>query len=464
MSDTTSRQTAIGELRTLLGERLDTSDATRDAHAKDVCHHPPHPPDAVAYPLNNEETAEILKICHRTRTPVIPFGVGTGVEGGVVAIHGGVAVDTSRMKQVLRVDAINRDATVQAGVTRFQLNDYLRDNQTDLHFSVDPGADATLGGMAATCASGSATVGYGTMRDNVLGLTAVDAQGRVLRTGGRARKSSAGYDLTRLLVGSEGTLALITEVTVRLHRVPAAVTSAVCGLPDIDSAVNAAIEMLTAELRPARLELLDATLVDAVNRYSDCDYRVTPTLCLEFHGEETSVAKRAEQAGAIAAAHGADDFRWAAEAEQRARLWRARYDAYYACLALRPDSVGYVSDVCVPISRLAESIRHAQQLLRSTTIPAPLFGHVGDGNFHVVFLIRPGDDKELAEVQGINRQIVAKALELEGTCTGEHGVGLGKIDMLRDEFGAAVDVMRAIKQAWDPHGIMNPGKIFGDVD
>ena len=454
------RSIVVQQLRTLLGDRCTQLPDDLDQHAKDVSHHKPHRPDCVVFPQSNDEVATIARLCDQHRVPLIPFGTGTAVEGGVVAIHGGVCVDLTRMNRILRLSAEDMDVTVQAGVTRIQLNQHLSESGTNLFFPIDPGADCTLGGMAATRASGTAAVRFGTMRDRVLALTVVLASGEVLRIGSRARKSSAGYDLTHLFVGSEGTLGLITEVTLRLARQPDAISAAICAFPDIDSAVQAVIAILTAGIPMARMELLDEVQMAAVNRYSGLNYRESPTLFLEFQGSPTGVIEQTEAASAIVRRFTHEEFQWATDEADRRRLWQARHDGYYAALALRPNGAGYVTDVCVPISNLAECIRRSKETLKSTRIPAPLFGHVGDGNFHVVFSIDPHSVEELAEVQRMSDEIVAHALALDGTCTGEHGIGLGKRDALRREFGPAVEAMRAIKAALDPRGIMNPGKVL----
>ena len=454
------RIAVIHQLQSLLGDRCSVSPSDLDQHAKDVSHHKPQRPDCVVFPLSNDEVAAIARLCHEHRVPIIPFGTGTAVEGGVVAIHGGVCVDLSRMNHILRCSPNDMDVTVQAGVTRLQLNKSLEESGTNLYFPIDPGADCSLGGMSATRASGSAAVRYGTMRDRVLALTVVLAHGEIIRIGSRARKSSAGYDLTHLFVGSEGTLGLITEVTLRLARQPDAVSAAVCAFPDVDSAVQAAIAILTAGIPMARLELLDEVQMAAVNRYSSLNYRESPTLFLEFHGSATSVAELTAAARAIIGQFTSEEFQWATDEPDRRRLWQARHDAYYASLALTPNGAGYVTDVCVPISNLAECIRRSKESLKATRIPAPLFGHVGDGNFHVVFSIDPNSAEQLTEVQRLSDEIITHALALDGTCTGEHGIGLGKRAALRREFGRAVDAMRSIKSALDPLGIMNPGKVL----
>ena len=449
----------IGELRLMLGDRMHTDEEIREAHAGDASYHTPRLPDAVVFPVCNEEVSQIVSLCAQHRTPVVPYGTGTAVEGGIVAVQGGVCIDMSRMNRVLRVGKADLDATVESGVTRKQLNRHLSDTRTGLTFPVDPGADASLGGMAATRASGSSAVSYGTMRENVLGLKVILADGSVIHAGGRARKSSAGYDLAHLFVGSEGTLGVITEVTLKLARVPEAVSAAVCAFPDISAAVNTVIEIMSAGISMARIELLDEIQMGAINAYSGFDYRVAPTLFFEFHGSETSVAERVAAARRVAGRYGSEDFRWATGQKERDRLWQARYDAYYASRAMRPGSVGYVTDVCVPVSRLADCILKTKEELRASELIAPLFGHVGDGNFHVVFLIDPNRPEELVEAREFGERIVDLALEMGGTCTGEHGIGMGKLAALEDEHGEGVKVMRKIKKALDPHNIMNPGKV-----
>jgi D-lactate dehydrogenase (cytochrome) len=447
----------LAALRQRLGDRLSTSAAVCEQHGKDESYHTPHAPDAVAFAHSTEEVSAIVSLCAEHKTPVIAFGTGTSLEGHVAALKGGVCIDLSQMNRVLRVGAEDLDATVEAGVTRKQLNEYLRD--TGLFFPIDPGADASLGGMAATRASGTNAVRYGTMRENVLSLTVVLADGRVIRTARRARKSAAGYDLTRLFVGSEGTLGVITEVTVRLYGIPDAISAAVCAFPTIDAAVDTVILTIQSGVPVARIELLDEAQIDAINKYSKLDHRVAPTLFFEFHGTAAGVAEQVETVKAVAAEHGGDDFRWATSPESRSKLWQARHDAYYAALALRPGSKGWPTDVCVPISRLAECIAETKRDLAQSSIPSALAGHVGDGNFHLIFMIDPGSQEEIAEASRLNDRMVARALQMEGTCTGEHGIGYGKIDFLLDEHGEAISVMRSIKRALDPDNIMNPGKI-----
>ncbi|MBI2504036.1 MAG: FAD-binding protein [Candidatus Latescibacteria bacterium] len=450
----------LGQLRAVLGERLCIDLPSLEARSRDVSHHGPCPPQAVARVQSEEEVVEVVRACARHRVPLIPFGTGTAVEGGIVAVRGGVCLDLGGMDRIVEVNPADLDATVQAGVTRKALNRHLEELGTELFFPVDPGADASLGGMAATRASGSAAVRYGTMRENVLGLRAVLGDGRVIRTGGRARKSAAGYDLTRLLVGSEGTLGVITEVTLRLARNPAAISAAVCAFEDLESAVAAVIEVMGQGIPMARIELLDEVQIEAVNRYSGLDCPVKPTLFFEFHGSATSVEEQARAVGQIARRHGGADFQWAHTPQERQRLWQARHDAYLACLALRPGAAGYVTDVCVPISRLAEALALAQEELRSSPLTGVILGHVGDGNFHLVFPLDPQAPAELAEARRINQRLVDCALALGGTCSGEHGVGLGKIAALEQEAGEGVAVMRTIKEALDPHHIMNPGKVL----
>jgi D-lactate dehydrogenase (cytochrome) len=448
----------FAELQALLGDRFTTALAVREQHGHDESYHATHAPDAVVFALTTEEVSQIVKACARHRTPVIAFGTGTSLEGHVAALHGGICLDLSRMNNVLRVSAEDLDVTVQAGVTRKQLNEHLKD--VGLFFPIDPGADASLGGMAATRASGTNAVRYGTMRENVLGLTVVTADGRIIKTGGRARKSAAGYDLTRIFVGSEGTLGVITEVTLRLYGVPEAISAAVGSFPTIEDAVNTVIQTIQTGIPVARIELLDEVQMDAVNRYAKFDYPVQPTLFFEFHGTEAGVAEQAAMVKEIAGGYGVGDFRWASKAEERNRLWQARHNAYYACKAMRPGSKGWATDVCVPISRLAECISETKADLRTSTLLAPIVGHVGDGNFHVTFLVDPDQPAELAEAKRLNERMVMRALALGGTCTGEHGIGYGKIDFLTAEHGDAVAVMRQVKLALDPHNIMNPGKIL----
>jgi D-lactate dehydrogenase (cytochrome) len=460
MSENVTPNNCLHDLRIALGERVTTDPDILLEHGKDSAHHAPQAPDAVVQAASTDDVVETVRICSQHGVPIIPFGTGTAVEGGVVATRGGVCVDVQMMNRIKRLSVADMDVTVEAGVTRLQLNDYLAEQGTGLHFPVDPGADASLGGMAATRASGTAAVRYGTMRENVLGLEVVLASGEVIKTGGRARKSSAGYDLTRLFVGSEGTLGLITEVTLKLAPRPEAISAAVCSFDSIDAAVASVIDVMAKGIPVARIELLDEIQMDAVNRYSDLSYEVAPTLFFEFHGSDAAVVEQAERTRAILDLHGVRNFHWASGQGERDRLWEARHNGYYATIGLREGSIGYVTDVCVPVSQLAECIRRTKADLAGCSVPAPLFGHVGDGNFHVVFPIMPGDEAELLEVRMLGAKMVDHALALGGTCTGEHGIGIGKIDALRKEHGSAVDTMRAIKSALDPNNLMNPGKLF----
>jgi D-lactate dehydrogenase (cytochrome) len=449
---------AIASLHQLLGNRFSTAAPVREQHGKDASYHPCTPPDAVAFAQSTAEVSEIVKICARHKVPIIPFGSGTGLEGHVAALRGGVCIDISRMNEILRVSAADLDATVQAGVTRGQLNEHLRD--TGLFFSVDPGANATLGGMAATRASGTTSVRYGTMRENVLSLTVVLPDGRAIRTARRARKSSAGYDLTRLFVGSEGTLGVITEVTVRLFGIPPAISAATCSFPSVESAVNTVIQAIQAGIPMARIELADAAVMDLIIRYSKLDLPVAPMLWMEFHGTENSVAEQAQMVQRIAVQRGGTLFAWATKPEERRQLWQARHDAYYAWKASRPGAEFLATDVCVPISRLTECITDTQKDIAASFLSAGIVGHAGDGNFHLGFMLNPNEPKEMAEAERLNQLLIHRALSLDGTCTGEHGVGVGKVDALVAEHGEAVSAMRALKTALDPDNIMNPGKIF----
>ncbi len=450
--------TTVAVLKQQLGERLSTVAAVRERHGQDESYHAVHAPDAVVFPRTTEEVAEIVRVCAEHGTPVIPFGVGTSLEGHVAALHGGVCIDLSEMNEIVRVSAEDMDVTVQAGVRRKQLNEHLRD--TGLFFPIDPGADATIGGMTATRASGTNAVRYGTMRENVLALTVVTSDGRIINTARRARKSAAGYDLTRMFVGSEGTLGVITEVTLRLYGIPEAMSAAICSFPGMNAAIDTVIGTIQMGIPVARIELLDELQMKACNLYSDLDYPEAPTLFLEFHGSKASVAEQAETVQMIATENGAGDFQWATRTEDRNRLWQARHDAAYAALALRTGAKMWATDVCVPISRLAECILETQQDISESFLMAPLVGHVGDGNFHLVFLFDPDDEREMAEVERLNERLVLRSLALDGTCTGEHGVGTGKLNYLIAEHGEAVSLMREIKKAMDPANIMNPGKII----
>jgi D-lactate dehydrogenase (cytochrome) len=448
----------IEELRALLGDRLGTGQALREQHGRGEAYHPARPPDAVAFARSTEEVAAVVRACAARAVPVVPFGAGTSLEGHVAALRGGVALNLTGLDRVLAVRPEDLDCAVEAGVTRKRLNAELRDH--GLFFPIDPGADATLGGMAATRASGTNAVRYGTMRENVLGLTVVLADGRVVRTGGRARKSSAGYDLTRLMVGSEGTLGIITELTLRLHGIPEATSAAVCAFPSLDAAVRAVIGTIQLGVPVARIELLDELQMRGCIAYSRLEgVRAAPTLFYEFHGSEAGVREQAETAQAVAEEQGGEGFRWATLAEERNKLWQARHDAYYAALSLRPGAKGWATDVCVPISALAACVAATQEDVAASGLLAPIVGHAGDGNFHLLMLLDPERPEEMARAEAVNKRLVRRAIAMGGTCTGEHGVGHGKIDSVREEHGDAVDVMAAIKRALDPLDILNPGKV-----
>jgi len=449
----------VDELRARLGDRMTTTAAVRDHHGTDISSYPVTPPDAVVFPESVDEVVAIVRACALHGTPMIPFGVGTSVEGHVLATDGGVCIDLSRMNRILEVNASDLDVRVEPGVTRKQLNAHLRD--TGLMFPIDPGADATLGGMASTRASGTNAVRYGTMRENVLGATVVLADARVIRTGGRARKSAAGYDLTRLFVGAEGTLGILVELTLRLYAIPEGMSAAVCAFPTVGAAVESVIEAIQCGIPVARVELLDTLTVSAVNRYSKLGLTEAPTLWYEFHGTERGVEEQATQMQAIARSHGGLDFAWATRPEERSKLWQARHDAYFACLQLRKGSRMIATDVCVPISRLAECIADTERDIARSTMPIPLFGHVGDGNFHLMILVDPDSEADIEEAWQLNTRLVRRALAMGGTCTGEHGIGLGKREFLVEEFGqGAVDVMRSLKGTLDPRNLMNPGKVL----
>jgi len=454
-----ARDAAIAELRARFGDRCSTAASVREQHGKDESWHQPAPPDAVVFARSTKEVSDAVRICAAHKVPIVPFGTGTSLEGGVAALRGGVCIDVSQMNRVVRVSVEDLDCTVEAGVTRKALNEHLRD--TGLFFPIDPGADASLGGMAATRASGTNAVRYGTMRENVLSLTVVLPDGRIVRTARRSRKSAAGYDLTRLFVGSEGTLGVITEVTLRLYGIPAAISSAMCSFPSVKAAVDTVIQTIQSGIPVARMELADELQMKAFNLYARLGLAEAPTLWLEFHGTDASVAEQAEMVQAIAAEHGGEGFRWTTSPEERRKLWQARHDAAYAGKALRPGAQLWATDVCVPISRLADCIVGTQEDVKASFLMAPIVGHVGDGNFHLTIILDPKDPREIAEANRLNDRLVARALSMDGTCTGEHGVGYGKIDFLTAEHGGDVlSVMRAVKKSIDPDGIMNPGKIL----
>lgn len=454
------QELVLAQLDTLLGDRCSVNPTLLEQHGRDEGHLPPGLPDAVVFPNSTAEVQKIAEICYAHGAPMIPYGVGTSLEGQVIPTRGGVSVDLSRMDRIIEVNAEDLDVHIEAGVTRRQLNEHIRDQ--GLFFPVDPGANATLGGMASTRASGTNSVLYGTMRDNVLGLTVVMSDGRVLKTGGRARKSAAGYDLTALFIGSEGTLGIITELTLRLYGRQEAISAAVCAFKDLPGAVNTVIETIQLGIPIARIELLDEVQIDAVNRFAKLGYALKPTLFLEFHGSTAGVKEQAETVAVIAQDNGGGEFKWATREEERRVLWRARHDVAYACKALRPGSKIWATDVCVPISRLAECVVETRRDIDQSKLIAPIVGHVGDGNFHVVMLLRTEDEDEMARAHAFNERLVARALDMGGTCTGEHGIGIGKIKKLMDEHGDAVPLMLTIKQALDPTNIMNPGKLFLD--
>lgn len=448
---------ALPILKQRFGERFTDSEGIRRQHAQQTTWLPNQPPDAVIFPISTEEVIEIIRVCGEHRVPVIPYGVGTSLEGHVNAPLGGISIDLGRMNRILAVHAEDLDCVVEPGVTRKQLNEHLRDQ--GLFFPIDPGADATLGGMAATRASGTNAVRYGTMRENVLNLTAVMADGSVVKTASRAKKSSAGYDLTRLLVGSEGTLGVITELTLRLHGIPEAIAGGVVPFATVEGACNATILTIQSGIPVARIELLDAEQVRACNLYSKLGLPEVPTLFVEFHGSDASVREQSALFGDIAKECGGGEFAWALKPEERTRLWQARHDVYFSAQTLRPGTVMAATDVCVPISRLAECVTATADDIAVTRLVAPIVGHVGDGNFHVTILIDPNDIDEHSRVDAFIGRLNLRAIEMEGTCTGEHGVGQGKMKYLAREHGAGLEVMRAIKRALDPMGIMNPGKI-----
>lgn len=449
---------AIEDLRGLLGERLSTGASILEQHSHDEAYSEKALPDAVAFPETTEEVSAIMKLCTKHQCPVVPYGIGTSLEGHVIPIHGGISIDTSRMKAILAINTEDMDAVVQPGVSRTQLNEELR--ATGLMFTVDPGADATMGGMAATRASGTNTVRYGSMRDNVMALEVVLADGQIIRTGTRARKSSAGYDLTRLFVGSEGTLGIITELTVRLFGQPETMSAATCAFPTVDDAVNSVIMAIQMGIPMARIELLDEVQMKGMNTYNpDMIMPEIPHLFLEFHGTENSVAEQVETFNGVAEEFGVSNFQWASKEEDRNRLWKARHSAYYAGKSLRPGAEGFVTDCCVPISALSACISKTKTLIKEYGLIAPLVGHVGDGNFHLLILVDTEDAMEMQKARQLAADVNHIALEFGGTVTGEHGVGTGKKKYMHDEHGAAYAIMGSIKKTLDPDNLMNPGKL-----
>jgi len=449
---------AVGELLARFGNRAVTSQAVREQHGHTTTWLANQPPDAVVFAASTEDVQDTVRICARHGVPVIPFGTGTSLEGHVNAPLGGVSIDLRDMNRVLAVHAEDLDCVIEPGITRKALNEHLRDQ--GLFFPLDPGADASLGGMAATRASGTNAVRYGTMKDNVLSLKVVMASGEVVKTAQRAKKSSAGYDLTRLIVGSEGTLGIITELTLKLHGIPEAISSAVCPFPTVDAACRATILTIQAGIPVARIELMDALQVKACNAYSKLTLKETPTLFLEFHGSQASVAEQAERFGEIAEEFGGGPSEWTTKAEERTRLWQARHDAYFACVQMRPGARALATDVCVPISRLAECVAETQRDIAEMSLVAPIVGHVGDGNFHTSLLIDMDNAAEIERAEQFLERLAKRAVTMDGTCTGEHGVGQGKMKYLKSEHGEpALEAMRALKRALDPQNIMNPGKI-----
>jgi len=451
-------QLAIAAIREHIGDRLSTGSSIIEMHSHDEAYTTPAPPDAVAFPESAEEVSTILKICNKHGCPVIPYGIGTSLEGHIVPINGGISVDTSKMNQVLEVNERDWDAVVQPGVTRTQLNDALR--TSGLMFTVDPGADATIGGMTSTRASGTNTVRYGTMRENVMALEVVLPDGKIIETGSRARKSSAGYDLTRLMVGSEGTLGVITKITVRLHPQPDTISAATCAFESVDDAVETVIMAMQMGIPMARIELLDELQMQGMNIYNpDMPMPEKPHLFLEFHGTESGVMEQIEQFKLVSEEYKASNFEWASKTEDRNRLWKARHNAYYAGKALRKGCDGLVTDCCVPLSSLAECIARTKTLIKESGLVAPLVGHVGDGNFHLLILVEPGNTEELNKATELAGSVSYLALEFGGTVTGEHGVGTGKKKYMQDEHGDAYALMGLIKKSIDPNNIMNPGKL-----
>jgi len=457
-AEISGREALIVRLRDLLDERVSTSASVLEQHGHGESWHPVQAPDAVCFVQSNDEVAAVVKLCAASATPVIAFGTGTSLEGQVQAVNGGICVDLSQMNQILEVNSEDMDCRVQAGVTRHELNHYLRD--TGLFFPIDPGANTSIGGMTATRASGTNAVRYGTMRENVLGLTVVMANGEIIKTGTRARKSAAGYDLTRLFVGSEGTLGVITEICLRLHGLSESISAAIVNFPDVRSAAEATIMTIQMGIPMARIEIIDRDYIKAINAYSKTDYPELATLFLEFHGTRAGVAEQVQMFDEISQEFGATGFQWADKEEDREKLWHARHDAYYAGLAVHPGYRGYVTDVCVPISRLADCIAETQADIAASGLFAPVLGHVGDGNFHSTMFIDPDDEAMFEKALEVDKRMVQRALDMGGTCTGEHGIGIGKLKHMRNEHGdGAVEAMQAIKLALDPQNIMNPGKV-----
>ena len=450
--------TVIDILKQRFGDQLSTALAVRQHHSHTTTQIKSQIPDAVIFAKETADVAAVVAVCQEHRCPIIPFGVGSSLEGHVNAPLGGVSIDMNSMDRVLSVHEADLDAVVQPGITREALNNYLRD--TGLFFPIDPGANASLGGMAATRASGTNAVRYGTMKDNILALEAVMADGRVIRTGTRAKKTSAGYDLTRLLIGSEGTLGLITELTVKLQGIPEAIAGGICSFPSIEAACNAVINTIQYGIPVARIELLDAVQVRACNCYSGLELPEETLLLLEFHGTKHGVGEQSEMFGEIATDYTPHEFKWTTDQEERTKLWKARHDAFWAAMALVPGGIAMSTDVCVPISRLAECVEDTRRDIEETGIIAPIVGHVGDGNFHTLPIALPEDVETWTRIQAFVERLSERAIAMDGTCTGEHGIGQGKMKYLRQEMGSAVDMMLAVKKALDPNNILNPGKLF----
>ena len=449
----------LSELKEIFGERLSTSDSVRKHHSSDESWHiPENLPDAVIFPNNSEEVSLIIKFANGKEIPIIPFGAGTSLEGQIHAVNGGITINTMNMNKILNINKDDMDCVVQPGVTRNDLNEFLKD--TGLFFPVDPGANATLGGMCATRASGTNTVRYGTIREQVMGLEVVMPNGKIIKTGTKARKSAAGYDLTHLMLGSEGTLGVITEITMKLHGRPEAVSAAICPFSEIEEAVNTVIEAIQVGLPLSRIELLDEIQIMAINRHEKMELEEKPTLFVEIQGSALGVREQIEIFGEIAETNNVLKFDWSDQLETINKLWSARHGAYYAALALDPGKKGFTTDVCVPISRLTECILETKKDLEESEIVAPLVGHVGDGNFHLIMLLDPDNNEEVSKAKKFNEKLIDRALEMGGTSTGEHGIGLGKKDCLIKEQGLSIEFMKNIKKALDPKNIMNPGKIF----
>lgn len=453
----------IASLADIVGKKnVSTAMAIRDQHGHDESYHSNSPPEVVLFPQSVDQVSRIAALCNDNEIPLIPFGSGTGLEGGINAVKGGVCVDLSKMNQILAVHPEDFDCTVESGVTRMTLNSYLRD--TGLWFPIDPGADASLCGMCATSASGTNAVRYGTMRENVLNLEVVLADGRVINTAGegrRTKKTSAGYNMTNLFVGSEGTLGIITKATLKLFGIPEAAVAAICHFPDVQSAVDTTVQVLQAGIQMARIEFLDEVSIDAVNKFNKMDMKVAPSLFLEFTGSPSSLDEQASVVAELCAMNNGSDFKWAKDADERNHLWKARHDILYACMALKPGSKPYSTDVCVPISKLPEIITRSKEEIQKSGVCGPIVGHVGDGNFHVFFPVDLNDKEELHKVHEVSEKMALMSLEMNGTCTGEHGIGLGKRTLLEKEIGeTGIQVMKQIKQTLDPKGIMNPGKVF----